>query len=363
MENKKVVFFLTGVNNGGIENYLLRFLNHQYNNFSEVIIFCKKNDQIELLNDFLLLPNVKVLVNKFNSFSIISYCKLFFFFKKEKPNSICDFSGNISALVLFIAKLSGINKRLVFYRNSSYRFKQSLFRLICEFLLKKITEKNATKVLTNSYAGMDFYFPNRDVYSEKYLVIYNGINALKFKNEPSNFRLIYNIPDDAFLIGHVGRFNLAKNHDTILKVALNLCKNVSNVYFILCGRDVDVNIKEWVDFHNLNEKVIILGNQSNVDLIYSNIDCFYFPSITEGQPNALIEAMVFDIPFVASNISPIKETVPLEYHSYLVDPYDDYSAVQKIINIYNNGFPKGLKDLVIKKFNSDILFNKFYKQL
>lgn len=363
MENKKVIFFLTGLNNGGIENYLLRFINHQYYKFNEVILFCKKNDRVELLNDFLLLSNVNVIIKRFNYFSFFSYYELYVFFRKELPDSVCDFSGNIAAPILLIAKLCSINKRVVFYRNSSYRFKNSFFRLICEFLLKKITEKSATKVLTNSYAGMDFYFPNRNIYSEKYQVIYNGIDALHFKKKISNIRHIYNIPDDAFLIGHVGRYNLSKNHETILKVALNLCKNMSNIYFIFCGRDVNLYLKEWVDFHDLNERIVLLDNQPDVGLIYSSIDCFYFPSITEGQPNALIEAMVFDVPIVASNILSIKETVPIEFHSYLVDPYDDYSAVQKILSIYNNGFPRGLKDIAKSKFDSNILFNQFYLQL
>ena len=363
MQNKKVIFFLVGLDNGGLENYLLRFLNHEHKKFSEILVFIKKKKSDELLNKFQMIPNINIIDNDFNYYNISCYLKLFILLRKENPNSICDFSGNIAVPILILSKMAGIKKRVLFYRNSSIRFNPTFFNITFDNILRELSKLFATKILCNSKAGLDFYYPTWKMKGNKFEVIYNGIDVNKCIKTNENIRLKNNIPKDAFLIGHVGRYNLAKNHDTILKVALILCKEMSDFYFILCGRDVDVNLNQWIDFHNLKDRIIVLGNQLDVNSIYSDIDCFYFPSTTEGQPNALIESMSFDIPFVASNISPIKETVPFEYHSYLVDPFDVNKAVQKILDIYYNGFPNGLKKLVSKKFDSNILFHQFYKKL
>jgi glycosyltransferase involved in cell wall biosynthesis len=173
---------------------------------------------------------------------------------------------------------------------------------------------------------------------------------------------VENIPADAFVIGHVGRYHPSKNHDTIFKVFLQLSKTYSNMYFIMCGKDVPgafeaIKNKEGV------ANLILLENTKEPIKVYNTLNCFYFPSLTEGQPNALIEAMVLGIPFVASNISPILETVPESYHEQLVSPMDSMGTCEKIIEIYLKKPEFNIAEIARDKFNSKILFEHFYQNL
>ena len=97
------------------------------------------------------------------------------------------------------------------------------------------------------------------------------------------------------------------------------------------------------------------------------MDCYFFPSVTEGQPNSLIEAMIMGVPFVASNIEPIKETVPeFVEKECLISPEDVDSAVSKILEIRDNTerYDKVLvQKWAIEQYNADTQFDLFYSQL
>src|SRR5690606_19315167 len=157
---------------------------------------------------------------------------------KNRTNTVCDFTGNFAGLVLFTAKLANVNKRVSFYRGSTNHFKESKLRLLYNHFVKKMTFHFGTDILSNSKAAFDFFFPNHWQNDRRFKVIYNGINPELFLSERENLRKEFNIPENAFVVGHTGRFNNAKNHKTILKVAIELSERFSDIYFLLCGNGV-----------------------------------------------------------------------------------------------------------------------------
>ncbi|NHW59111.1 glycosyltransferase family 4 protein, partial [Escherichia coli] len=101
-------------------------------------------------------------------------------------------------------------------------------------------------------------------------------------------------------------------------------------YFVLCGKEVDTSLKDSLVQKNLQEKVKLLPFRKDVVKVLNSSQLFYFPSYTEGQPNALIEAMVAGLAFVTSSIDPIKETVSTDFHHLLVEPDDVRRASEMI---------------------------------
>jgi glycosyltransferase involved in cell wall biosynthesis len=144
------------------------------------------------------------------------------------------------------------------------------------------------------------------------------------------------IPLDKYIVGHVGRFTDAKNHSVILDVCEKITKENSDIHFVLRGSDTE-NLKPRIDELGIGENITLLGYQKDIPRVLKSFDVFFFPSLTEGQPNALLEAMFTGLPFVASDIEPIKECVPKEYHKYLSNPNDVDSFVKNIYNIYHLG--------------------------
>lgn len=364
---KKVVFFVTSLNSGGIENYLLRFLSF-FEGKIESIIICKGNEFGELEEQYRKIKHVKLIKMNLGYFNVDSYRKLYFLLRDNEANSICDFTGNFAGLTLLLANIAGKRKRISFYRGSTNHFVETKGRLIYNQLMLSLVKRNATKILSNSKSALYFFYPKRNKTDARFEVIYNGIDADKFNSKSARYKKEdFEIPNNGFVIGHTGRYNSAKNHDTIIKVARHICEKYRDIYFILCGKDTDVFLKESISNDLvLKDKVKVLGYRDDVQEILPVFDLYFFPSITEGQPNSLIEAMVSGLPVVASDIEPIKETTPHFFHQELINPLDVNAFCTRIEEYYLNKSKREQNNLskwTIEHFAPEILFNQFYKEL
>jgi glycosyltransferase involved in cell wall biosynthesis len=363
---KNIIFFVSSLDSGGIENYLLRFINFEYSNFKSIVVYCKTGKGGQLEDLYKKYNNVIIVKGKTSYFNPVSFIKLYAYLKKNKFQTVCDFSGNFAGLIVWIAFLANIKKRIVFYRGASDHFDTNFFKSIYNNFVKRLVLLNATKILSNSKAALDYFYPNQYQNDKRFEVIYNGIDASNYANITDTIKDEFSIPKDAFLVGHVGRYNVAKNHETVLKVAIALCKAHKDIFFILCGNDVQKNLYSKVADENLQKQIIVCENRTDIPVILNSLDCFYFPSLTEGQPNALIEAMIMGIPVVTSNIPPIKEMFPLTFKNQLIDPLDWEMAIMKINNIkksQSNDTNQNLKKWALEQFSHKKQFEKFYKHL
>lgn len=363
----KSVFFVTNLNSGGIENYLLRFLKHYHSEISATVI-CKSRIIGEDLITKYQEQGVTIIALELKYFNFYQYIQLYKYLKTQNFDSVCDFTGNFAALTLLVAKKVGILKRVVFYRGSTNHFKEDFIRLTYNKLLNKLIPLVATSILSNSKAALSFFFKEKWKSDPKFEVVYNGIDANKFNSITNKFKKEdFEIPLDGFVVGHSGRYNEAKNHATIIKVAEKLCAKYPNIYFMLCGKDTEVFLTKSISNSSiLKDKVKILGYRNDIPTILPVFDIYFFPSITEGQPNSLIEAMITGLPIVASNIEPIIETTPNILHNELLNPMDVEGFCRRIEDYYlnpikreNNNFSEWAK----MKFKPEILFKQFYNEL
>ncbi|PKG88822.1 glycosyl transferase [Psychrobacter sp. Sarcosine-02u-2] len=363
MKSINIVFFISNLDSGGIENYLLRYLKYQSHSFKEIYIYCKSGNGGELESEYLSIPNVHIVKNKIGYLNLKPLFKLIVFFKKNKIEAVCDFTGNFSGLVLMTAYVSCINKRIALYRSSSDRFKKNIMRAIYNKFLNRLVLKFATDILANSNAGLKYFFSNGFENDVRFEVIQNGVDSKDYISETNTLRDMFDIPKSAFVVGHTGRFNEAKNHSTIIEVANILVKKYPDIYFILCGKGVCCNLQQNLKKMGISDKVLVFENRRDIPEFLNTMNCYFFPSLTEGQPNALIEAMICGIPYVASDIDPIKETV---FGSDNLFPPNNIEAYVKAITyIHSNyaGRDRELQTKAIAKYDHKNAFSRFTSRI
>lgn len=361
---KNILFIITSPGSGGTETYLLRFLQ-----FSEAInnvsILCKKSVEGELAPQFEKICKLSY-IGRLGYFNPLPYIKLLHFLKKNNFDVVCDFTGNFSAFDIFCCKILKVPIRIVFYRESRNQFRPTLLKTFYAQEVAKLSYKFSTKILSNSEEALNHFYPewkNNDM--SKFKVIYNGLDIkLLSKKTKYEIRSQLNIPLSAFVICHTGRYTAAKNHEMIIKCAEKLCAKYKDLIFILVGRNVKEVYEERLKENKLGEQIRILGYRNDVLDILKSADLFYFPSLNEGQPNALIEAMASGLPFIASNIPTIRETVPSDCISTLVDPMDVVENINALEKAYiEREKLKSYATWAKSKFASDVLFKQFLKEL
>ena len=132
------------------------------------------------------------------------------------------------------------------------------------------------------------------------------------------------------------------------------------------GSGTDIKYADAVSQKGLVGKVRLMGNRRDVLDILKCLDVYYFPSISEGQPNALIEAMASGVPIVASNYESIVESVPEHVRPNLVSPYDIESNINLLERMYlDPAFKESQKCDVWAKahFDARINFEELKREL
>lgn len=361
----KRVFLLTSVKQGGAETYLLRFL--QKNSTNDTV-FCKSGGFGNLFDDF-QKANVDLVAWRLGYVSLLGYFKFYRFLKREKIKTICDFTGNFAGIPLLLAKFAGVKIRIAQYRGAEDHFKQTLLRRIYNYLVKQLTFRCATKIVSNSKAALDYFYPGIWRGNPKFQVIYNGVDIQKLleaKSDRAVLRKEFGIPANAFVIGHTGRYNRAKNHDTIIEVAVRLCKKYPDIYFFLAGLNVDVAYAERVKQEGLEDRIIMPGYRDDVPRLLYLMNVFYFPSVTEGQPNSLLEAEIVGLPIVASDIAPMKEAVPEPFVEKLIPSCDVDCAVNTLEKLYRSEELRKeyiCQEWAMENFDGNARFDEFRKAL
>ncbi len=138
-------------------------------------------------------------------------------------------------------------------------------------------------------------------------VVCNGIELSKFiydERYKINFRKENNIPINAVVMGHVGRFSPVKNHVFLIDLFDEYKKKNTNSWLVLIGTGpLEDKLKRIVKNKGINN-VLFLGNRSDVNKLLSVMDYFVFPSLYEGMPISVVEAQASGLPVIMSDRIP-----------------------------------------------------------
>ncbi len=171
------------------------------------------------------------------------------------------------------------------------------------------------------------------VNSHKISVIYNGVAVDNFIIDVSKTeaRRKLDLPENMTIIGSIGRLTEQKGHSELIEAALR----IENVCIAIAG---DGPLKDDLRkrAESLNVHCILTGELSPgyVPIFLRALDVFCFPSLWEGLPSALVEAMAAGLPVVASDIPPHREV--MGDSGLFATPADPDSLLKELNRVVND---------------------------
>ena len=268
----------------------------------------------------------------FDPFRVIKLAQLF---KKEKINLVHSFLHIPNAYSCAACWISRTNNFIASVRSREIN-RPPLFKLIDRWTLRR-----SIAVITNSRKGKNFINSFFSFDEDKIETIYNGINIREFELCNSSIRKEFGIDEKSKIVSMIAKATWAKNIPLFLEMTKQVTRRISNVFFLLVGKNLTKNFIKKKFGISVEKNVLTLGEREDIINILNGTDIFVLTSRTEGLPNVIMEAMAAGKSVVATNVGGVPELVVDGETGYLV-PSNNVEELSKAINkLLDN--PKGAK--------------------
>lgn len=238
-------------------------------------------------------------VPRFRVLNYFSYCRAWKKLLQEHRDAdgrsefhmIQGHMTSTAAIYLPIARKCGIETTIAHARSAGVD--KGLKGILTRFLRRNLSKKADYLFTCSELAGISV-FGKKAVERGRTRFLPNAIDCQKFAPDPlvrEKIRRELGI-ENCYVIGHVGRFHYAKNHEYLLRVFAELVKRKTRDYVLLLlgegsgMEDIRILSREL----GIEDKVYFLGNKSNINDYYQAMDYFVYPSRFEGMPGTIVEA-------------------------------------------------------------------------
>lgn len=171
-------------------------------------------------------------------------------------------------------------------------------------------------------------------------VIFNSVDPAALSTpgkRPEELRSQLGLPTDAFVYLNVGRLDPQKNHRSLFEAFAHVLTEVRDAYLLLAGAgQMDAGLKTLATELGIGSRVLFLGRRDDIGTLLELADVFVFPSLFEGLPVALVEAMFFSLPCIASEIPVFREVIEDGVNGLLVDPHSPSELGHAMIKLSND---------------------------
>jgi glycosyltransferase involved in cell wall biosynthesis len=222
----------------------------------------------------------------------------------------------------------------IHYINSHQFLRKSVSRTIEQYLVQ-FTDRTICETYNDFLTAVK----NRIAGRHNTDIIPNSINVSRFSNLKKNSILkeSLGLSNNDFIVGNISRFDEQKNQKLILQAAYFLVRKYPNMKFVFVGDGKCLpQMRDLARESNLENHVVFTGEQDELAAFYSIFDIFVFPTLWEGLPFVLLEAMASRLPIICSALPNLMEVIKPNVSALTIDPRDMDDLFQKISSLYQN---------------------------
>jgi glycosyltransferase involved in cell wall biosynthesis len=279
---------------------------------------------------------------------IVAFWKLFWMFRREKPDIVHTHTAKAGALGRCAAVLSGVPIRVHTFHGHVFEgyfnpVKARVFIAMERFFAKFTDRVIVVSDIIKKELCDDFNIAA----STKTSVVKLGLELDKYRNAAGTkgkFRKELGISDKVILIGIIGRLTAVKNHRMFLE-AVRLLKEerpeLEAKFLVIGDGEIRDDLKTYAASSRVDDRVVFLGWRKDMENIYADLDMVVLTSLNEGTPLSLIEAMAAKRPVVATAVGGVPDLVKNRETGLLVESNNSAQLKEAILMLLSDEALRG----------------------
>jgi len=333
LDRIKILFIVNGFAIGGGELKVLdlvKGLNLWHKDEFEPVV-CSVGQSGPLYEKFSNLGVKIVVFNKKRSFDFSLIKKVAQLIHEEKADIVHTTLFYADVIGAVAARIAGVKKIISWEAvTEHYELRHLIAYRIASILYTKsvAVSKAIEKKVQNEYK-----VPKR-----KTMTIHYGVDLSRFYPcADFELRKSLGFRREDIVFGTVARFTKQKGHRYLIKAAHSVIKRNKSAHFVLVGdgplrEEIEIMIKDL----GIEKHFHLLGFRTDVDRLLNSFDVFVLPSLYEGLPNAVLEAMAAGLPVIATAVDGTPEAVLQNETGLLVCPENSDVLAEAILKLCNN---------------------------
>lgn len=272
---------------------------------------------------------------------------------KPKDNILGVAAGKCLGVPAFVRTIHGCPEPFTGLENIRMRVHESIDALITKHLTTKVimVSENLSQLLGDTYT------------SGQMICIHNGIDVESVRARTGRLRIRedWKVPDALPLIGVIGRLTRVKGQEIFLRAIARAHKSYRNLKGVVIGDGPERGrLQELAMTLGIENAIIFAGHRDDVYDCINAIDVFVLPSLHEGLPMVLLEAMALGSPVIASRVGGIPEVIEHRKNGLLFSVGSDEELTENLLVLLSD------RELAIRlgeegrkrvraKFNAEIM--------
>ncbi len=363
---QRILHVIGSLNNGGSQVVVMNLFHHIDRSKMQFDFIIDRPMELFYAKEVRRLGGKIYVLPTFNTKNIFRYQKEWKYFFKNHPEYkiIHGHVRSTAVIYLGIAHKFGLTTIVHSHSTTSGKGYKAFIKSILQYPLRYRIDY----LFACSKMAGEWLYGKRACKKDNFMVINNAIDASKFAFQESirsQVRSSLHL-EGKFIVGHVGRFHIAKNHAYLLDIFAEIHKLRDNAVLLLIGDGLlREEIEKKIDSLNLKDSVYLLGYRSDTSDFMQAMDVFVFPSIWEGLPVSVIEAQAAGLPcYISDAIT--KEVCITPYIQQLPLSISTTTWAEQIVNATSVNREDGYK--LIKDKNYDVKdtadrLEEFYERL
>lgn len=366
---KKILYLVTQAETGGAQKYVADLaINLNKSQFGAIVAAGGNQTDPLFLN---LQKNqvkyycLKYVIRAINPiYDFLGFWEIFNLIKKEKPDVVHLNSSKVEILGSIATKLLGIKK--IIFTAHGYVFNEPMADLKRKFyiFLEKFSSKFIDKIICVSEFDKQTGLKNKIAPENKYVIIHNAINLNNYNfldNQEARQKLqeITKIDfQDKKIIGTIANLYKTKGLEYFIDAA-KIVNRGDVIYMVIGEGDERNNLKLRIKDSELTN-FFLVGNIPEAANYLKGFDIFVLPSVKEGFPYTVLEAMAANVPVITTGVGALPEIIKNNENGILIEPKNPQILADKIKLLLSD---QGLYQKIENNTNiNQDNFNEFLQQ-